>query len=89
MLEKIDASVGGGMVLRYIVSFILIYNVHRNVGLSIFYDREKSSDFRTTVTLQILRNILIRERYRSIHFSKFQRFTEAMFYHLRINDSTE
>lgn len=78
------------VVFRWIVSFILIYDVHRNVEshaslVYFLWPQEVVRSGRDCYS-PILRNSLIHERYRLIHFSKFQHFAEAMSYHLRIND---
>lgn len=78
------------VVFRWIVSFILIYDVHRNVesrGTLVYFLRPREVAPRATVTSPILRNILIHERYRARSISQNSSFfAEAMSYHLRIND---
>lgn len=74
---------------RWIVSFVLIYDVHRNVE-RLAVSPLLFSWLARNYYSPILRDILIHERYRSIHFSKFRALCRSATssYHPGINDNS-
>lgn len=80
---------------RWIVSFVLIYDIQKRRkarGLLFYFPRTtRVARLARNYYSPILRDILIHERYRSIHFSKFHALCRSATssYHPRINDSTE